>query len=245
MGPVSMNYAIISDIHSNLEAFERTLFEIDRIGVDEIVCLGDIVGYGASPNECVDIVRERKLTSIIGNHDMVACGKHEPYNFNPIARDAALWTRRELTKGNRDFLYSLPHQLEIQDFLIVHGAISDPDLYLFSSSEAILEFNLMIKAKICFFGHTHIKVYYVCSHGSVEGFTDDEVGLSGENLYLVNPGSVGQPRDRDPRASFLIYKHDEKTIKFIRLEYDIMTAQEKIIGAGLDKRLAYRLSIGV
>jgi diadenosine tetraphosphatase ApaH/serine/threonine PP2A family protein phosphatase len=240
-----MNYAIISDIHSNLEALERTLFEIDRIGVDKIVCLGDIVGYGASPNECLDIVRERRLSSIIGNHDMVACGRGEPYNFNPIARDAALWTRNELTEENRDFLFSLPHQREIEDFLIVHGAISDPDLYIFSTSEAFLEFSLMIKAKICFFGHTHVKVYYVYSHGRVEGFTDDEVELAGENLYLVNPGSVGQPRDRDPRASFLIYEHDERTIKFFRLEYDIMKAQEKIIDAGLDKRLAYRLSMGV
>ncbi len=245
MGLMSMNYAIISDIHSNLEAFERTLVEIDGMGVDKIVCLGDIVGYGASPNECLDIVRERQLTSIIGNHDMVACGRGEPYNFNPIARDAALWTRNELTEENRDFLSSLPHQRQIEDFMIVHGAISDPDLYIFSSFEASIEFNLMVKAKTCFFGHTHVKVYYVYSHGRAEGFTDDEIELSGENLYLVNPGSVGQPRDRDPRASFLIYEHDEKTIKFFRLEYDIMTAQEKIIAAGLDKRLAYRLSTGM
>lgn len=240
-----MNYAIISDIHSNLEAFERTVHEIDRIGVDKIICLGDIVGYGANPNECLDIVRERQLTSIIGNHDIVACGRGEPDNFNPIARDAALWTRNELTEENKDFLFGLPYQREIDDFLIVHGAISDPDLYIFSSSEALLEFSFMGKANICFFGHTHVKVYYVYSHGKVQGFTDDEVELSGDNLYLVNPGSVGQPRDRDPRASFLIYEHDEKTIKFFRLEYDIMTAQEKIIDAGLDKRLAYRLSMGV
>ncbi len=239
-----MNYAIISDIHSNLEAFERILFEIDKIGVDEIVCLGDIVGYGASPNECLDIVRERQVTSIIGNHDMVACGSGDAHNFNPIARDAGLWTRNELTEVNRDFLSSLPHQRVIEDFLIVHGAISDPDLYIFSSSEAFLEFNLMIKARICFFGHTHVKVYYVCSNSRVQSFTDDEVRLSEENLYLVNPGSVGQPRDRDPRASFLVFEHDKKNIKFFRLEYDIMTAQEKIIDAGLDKRLAYRLSMG-
>ena len=240
-----MNYAIISDIHSNLEAFERTLFEIDRIAVDEIVCLGDIVGYGASPNECVEIVRERQVTSIIGNHDVVACGRDEPYNFNPVARDAALWTRSELTRENRDFLLSLPHQREIGDFLVVHGAISDPDLYIFSTSEAVMEFKLMINTRICFFGHTHVTIYYVYSNGSVEGFTDGEIEIDANNMYLINPGSVGQPRDRDPRASFLIYSHDEKTIRFYRLEYDIITAQEKIIGSGLDKRLAYRLSMGV
>jgi diadenosine tetraphosphatase ApaH/serine/threonine PP2A family protein phosphatase len=245
MGPLSMNYAIISDIHSNLEAFERTLFEIDRIGVDKIVCLGDIVGYGASPNECLDIVRERQVTSIIGNHDMVACGKDEAYNFNPIARDAALWTRRELTRENRDFLFGLPHQREIGDFLVVHGAISDPDQYIFSSSEAMMEFKLMINTRICFFGHTHVTIYYVYSNGSVEGFTDGEIEIDANNMYLINPGSVGQPRDRDPRASFLIYNDAEKTIRFYRLEYDIMTAQEKIIDSGLDKRLAYRLSMGV
>lgn len=240
-----MKYAIISDIHSNLEAFERVLLEIDRIGADRIVCLGDIVGYGADPNECLEIVRERQVACIMGNHDMVACGISDPSNFNPAARQAALWTKSELTRENRDFLSRLPNRLEIEDFLVVHGAISDPDSYIFGSSEALFEFELMTDERICFFGHTHVKIYYVYSDGKVRCFRDDEVTISADNFYLVNPGSVGQPRDGDPRASFLIYGYDEGAIKFVRVEYDVTTAQDKILARGLDKRLAYRLAMGV
>ncbi|MDA2919567.1 metallophosphatase family protein [Desulfobacterota bacterium AH_259_B03_O07] len=240
-----MKYAIISDIHSNLEAFERTLLEIDDIGVNWIICLGDIVGYGANPNECVDIIRERNIISIMGNHDVVACGRKEPIDFNPIARDAALWTRNELTTENKDFLNNLPQAKEIEDFLIVHGSLSDPDLYIFSNEDASMEFHLMDNYNICFFGHTHVRIYYVYLNNLIENFYDDNIGINGDNKYLINPGSVGQPRDRDPRASFLIYDHKDNEVKFIRLEYDIYSAQEKIILAGLDKRLAYRLSVGL
>jgi len=240
-----VKYAIISDIHSNLEAFERTLSEIDDIGVNWIICLGDIVGYGANPNECVDIIRERNIISIMGNHDVVACGRKEPIDFNPIARDAALWTRNELTTENKDFLNNLPQAKEIEDFLIVHGSLSDPDLYIFSNEDASMEFDLMDNYNICFFGHTHVRIYYVYLNNLIENFYYDNIGINGDNKYLINPGSVGQPRDRDPRASFLIYDHKDNEVKFIRLEYDIYSAQEKIILAGLDKMLAYRLSVGL
>ncbi|HEX3034195.1 MAG TPA: metallophosphoesterase family protein [Thermodesulfobacteriota bacterium] len=240
-----MKYAVISDIHSNLEALSRVLQEIDEIGVDKIICLGDIVGYGANPNECVETIRERSIESVMGNHDIVACGKKEPLNFNPVARDAALWTRNALTPENREFLYNLPDTKEIVDFIIVHGAISDPDLYIFSNYDALLEFGLMEKQNLCFFGHTHVRVYYVFQDGSVDYFFDYELTINPKAKYLINPGSVGQPRDRDPRASFLVYDGQEGTVKFTRLEYDINSAQQKIIQAGLNKRLADRLSVGM
>jgi predicted phosphodiesterase len=240
-----MKYAIISDIHSNLEALESVLQEIDQIGVDRIICLGDIVGYGANPNECVEIIRERKIESIIGNHDTVACGKKEPFDFNFVAKEAALWTRNTLTAKNREFLHNLPETREIDGFLIVHGAISDPDLYIFSVYDAIGEFKLMKKWNICFFGHTHVRTYYVLIGGDVQCRFEYEFKIKPEAKYLINPGSVGQPRDRDPRSSFLIYDSKEAAVRFIRLEYDIESAKQKIIRAGLDKRLAERLSLGI
>lgn len=240
-----MRYAIISDIHANLQALSRTLEEIDRLGVDKVICLGDIVGYGANPNECVETIRERRVDSIMGNHDSVACGKDEPYDFNPIAREAILWTRDVLKRENREFLYDLPQTREFDGFLVVHGAISDPDLYILSVYDSIPEFSLMGKHGICFFGHTHVRIYYVLKDGSVSCLFDYELRIDPKAKYLINPGSVGQPRDRDPRASFLIYDKEKEAVRFVRLDYDIEAAKKSIIDAGLNRRLADRLSLGV
>lgn len=240
-----MKYAIISDIHSNLEALKRVLEEIDKLGVDRTICLGDIVGYGANPNECVEIIKERKIESIVGNHDVVASGEKEPFNFNPVARGAALWTREMLTVDNREFLHNLPEMREIDGFLIVHGAISDPDLYVFSARDAFSELKLMTKWNICFFGHTHVRTYYVLLDGNVRCPSDYEFKIESEAKYLINPGSVGQPRDGDPRSSFLIYNSEESVVRFIRQEYDIESAKKKIIKSGLDRRLADRLYLGM
>ncbi len=240
-----MIYAIISDIHSNLEALKKVLEEIDKLAGNKTICLGDIVGYGANPNECVEIIKERNVESIMGNHDIVACGKKEPYDFNPVARAAVLWTRKALKFENREFLYNLSDVKLVDDFLIVHGAISDPDLYIFSSYDARMEFKLMKKHSICFFGHTHVRTYYALINDDVRQLFDYELKIEPNAKYLINPGSVGQPRDGDPRTSFLIYDSKEGYVKFIRLEYDISTAQKKIIEAGLDRRLADRLSLGM
>ncbi len=240
-----MKYAIISDIHSNLEALRRVLEEIDKLGVDRIICLGDIVGYGANPNECVEIIRERKIESIMGNHDIVACGGKEPFDFNPVARDAVLWTRAALTAENRKFLHNLPEAREMDGFLIVHGAISDSDLYVFSEYDAFSEFKLMKKWNICFFGHTHVRAYYIFLGDDVCCLSDYEFKIEPEAKYLINPGSVGQPRDRDPRSSFLVYDSEEAIVSFIRQEYDIELAKKKIIKSGLDRRLADRLYLGI
>lgn len=240
-----MKYAIISDIHANLEALEKSLRVIRSIGVDGIICLGDIVGYGANPNESIDLIKKIGAISIIGNHDSVACGKSDPHDFNPIARSAILWTRNTLTRDNKEYLLDLPHKREIEDFLIVHGAISDPDKYLFSEGDTIQEFELLKNQNISFFGHTHVSVFYELKDDKISGIYNDKLSIKEGTKYLINPGSVGQPRDRDPRASFLIYDNERKTVEYIRLEYDITSAQKKIIEAGLDMRLAYRLSLGI
>lgn len=224
-----MKYAVISDIHSNLEAFLSVLSEIDAIGPEAIICLGDIVGYGADPNACTDIIRERKIPSVMGNHDAAASGVTEPYNFNSAAREAALWTREELTKENRSFLATLPERIETEHFMAVHGAISDPDKYILDYRDAEPEFGLMGGYTLCFFGHTHVPAQYKST--------------TGPGRRLVNPGSVGQPRDGNPGAAYIIYD-TESGIEFRRAEYDIRSAQKKIIENGLDKRLAERLSHG-
>lgn len=238
-----MRYAIISDIHANLEAFLAVLDEIDRSEADKVICLGDIVGYGANPNECIEIIKERRIISLIGNHDKAACGLTEPYNFNPAARQAALWTRGELTPGNKEYLKCLPDEGLIDGFMIVHGAPSDPDKYILSEYDALEEFPLLRENKLCFFGHTHVSVIYSLSGRVVEVTRAGQVRLREGVKYLVNPGSVGQPRDRDPRASFLIYD-EPGDAEYGRVSYPIEAAQKKIIERGLDRFLAERLSLG-
>lgn len=239
-----MKYALISDIHANLEAFSSVLAEIDRSGVEKIICLGDIVGYGADPNACVEIVRERNITSILGNHDAAACGLYEPTHFNPAARHAVLWTRTELTRENNEFLRNLPDRIVIDNFLAVHGAISDPDKYIISAYDAEPEFALLDKQDICFFGHTHVAVCYALENKHVREITGPEIEFADGVKYLVNPGGVGQPRDGDPRASFIIYDSEGRA-EYRRIAYDIQTAQEKIINKGLNRMLAERLSYGL
>lgn len=238
-----MRYAIISDIHSNLEAFRSVLGEIDGGNADRIICLGDIVGYGANPNECVEIIKSRNIHSLIGNHDKAACGLTEPTGFNPAAMEAALWTRGELTGGNKEYLRSLPEEDVIDGFMIVHGAPSDPDKYILSALGAAPEFPLLKNKSLCFFGHTHVSVVYSLSDGTVSVSRDRVCKIRDGVRYLVNPGSVGQPRDRDPRASFLMYD-DRGEAEFRRVEYPIEGAQKKIIDSGLDRFLAERLSHG-
>jgi diadenosine tetraphosphatase ApaH/serine/threonine PP2A family protein phosphatase len=237
-----LRYAIISDIHANVEAFESILGEIDDVSPDRIICLGDIVGYGASPNECVEIIKGLNITSLIGNHDKAACGLTEPIDFNPAARQAALWTRKELTDDNKDYLKSLPEE-DADGFMIVHGAPSDPDKYILSARDAADEFPLIGEKNLCFFGHTHVSIVYSLIGGSVGFSRARELQLTAGSRYLVNPGSVGQPRDRDPRASFLIYD-DSGRAEFRRVEYPVEIAQKKIIDSGLDPFLAERLSYG-
>jgi putative phosphoesterase len=243
-----MRYAILSDIHANLEALQAVLARIATLGADTIVCLGDLVGYNADPNECVEIVRYERITCIMGNHDAAACGLAEPYDFNPAAREAVLWTRTELTAENSSFLRELQRSLSIDDVVLCHGSINDTNRYIMDDSDirdnfSMLE-NLPGQVNACYFGHTHIRAAYTLAGSVIARVLTDNISLYGDRKYLINPGAVGQPRDGDPRAAFLIYDAKARNVTFYRTEYDIAACQAKIIRAGLPARLAQRLALG-
>jgi len=243
-----MRTAVIADIHSNLEALQAVLARIEDLGADEIVCLGDIVGYNANPNECVDIIRSGNIKCVLGNHDVCAADLEEPDGFNPIARRAVLWTRAELTDENKLFLRSLPRELRVKDLFFFHGSIHDTNRYILYMSDAVDNFALLAGIgkllRIGFFGHTHVRAVLSHSRGAVFVELSSDQWLAEENRYLINPGSVGQPRDGDPRASFLVYDADKRRVIFSRVEYDLHACQDKIIRAGLPSWLAERLVSG-
>ncbi|MBI5888550.1 MAG: metallophosphoesterase family protein [Deltaproteobacteria bacterium] len=244
-----MRYAVISDIHSNLEALEAFLKKAASLGINEILCLGDIVGYNANPNECCALMRETNARCIMGNHDSRAIGLEDTFGFNRYAEEAVLWTARELTAQNRDFLEKLPRSLIVENkFLAVHGWVNDTDRYIIGESATLRNFELMKQftppVKLCFFGHTHVPVVYVEGGEKTDGSAIGQLQLSGNDSSLINPGSIGQPRDSDPRASFLVYDSKKSTVQFHRVEYDIKTAAEKVIAANLPRRLAERLRLG-
>lgn len=243
-----MRYAVISDIHGNLEALRSVLGRIKELGADRVVCLGDVVGYNANPNECVDIVRSEQMTCILGNHDAVAAGLAEPDAFNPHARRAIIWTRGLITGDNGRFLAALPRELAVQDFFLCHGSIHDTDRYLLFAGDvrdafALLE-GLSGVPRICFFGHTHVAALYRKRGRTIWSPPDDRVTISDGERYLMNPGAVGQPRDGDQRAAFLIYDSAEGRVTFHRVAYDIAACQAKVIEAGLPSMLADRLAEG-
>ncbi|MEK7773190.1 MAG: metallophosphoesterase family protein [Deltaproteobacteria bacterium] len=244
-----MRYAVISDIHSNLEALKAFLNETLSLGIDKTVCLGDIVGYNASPNECIELVKRHKFICIMGNHDSRAAGLEEPFDFNFHAAAAVYWTRQVITEDNREFLKILPRKLTVNNsFLAVHGWINDTDQYIIGANSAMENFKLLKGLKdsmnLCFFGHTHVPITYAETDGTVVSNAEDTFKIKKKANYLINPGGLGQPRDRDPRAAFLIYDTKKSEVSFRRVEYDVQTTAEKIIAAGLPERLAERLKLG-
>ncbi len=246
-----MRYLIFTDIHGNYEAFQSVLKAIRKKRVDHYVFLGDLVGYGASPNEVIQRILTLKPLSIIrGNHDKAVSGLDSVQTFNPIAASAIFWTKKTISRKNLDFLVRLKQSPEvIQDAItICHGAPFDEDYYIFGEFDAAEAFSY-IQTPVCFFGHTHFPFVYTEKEGNVEGtFLEGnatEIKLEKGVRYLINPGSVGQPRDRNPRAAFAIYDSDSRTIKFSRVEYDIEEAKRKIIDERLPPALAERLSLGI
>ncbi len=240
-----MKYAIISDMHANLEALNTALEKIDKIGVDQIVCLGDVVGYNANPNECCDILREREIPTICGNHDAVACGMEEPWGFNPVALSAAMWTRETLREDTLEWLRSLPDVKKLDEFLLVHGSPTNRNSYLFTWEDILPHMSYVEEqeCRICFFGHTHNPGIF--SKDGVYTVDDDSKFLLGdEKLFFINVGSVGQPRDGDPRAAFGLMDTESNEYELVRLTYPVKTAADKITAAGLPAFLAERLFLG-
>ncbi len=244
-----MRTAVIADIHANLEALTAVLESIKAFTVDETVCLGDMAGYNANPNECLDILRSEQIRCILGNHDACAAGIEEPDVFNSQARAAVLWTREQLSEENRQFLTSLPREERVRDFFLFHGSIHDTDRYILYRNDAVENFRRLAALpgplSIGFFGHTHVRAVLIEQQGILStSLSPEDLELFSGKRYLINPGSVGQPRDGDPRAAFLVYDDQDHKVVFHRVEYDIRTCQEKIIRAGLPPRLAERLEWG-
>ncbi len=241
--------AIISDIHANLEAFEEVLNHISNQSIDKIICLGDIVGYNADPSACIALCRERNIFCLSGNHDCAVCDKISLSDFNRTAAIAIQWTKHHLSKEDILFLSQLPrfHQ-EGERFLLMHGSLIDPDRYLFFQRDAVEDFHEMThmypRIAIGFFGHTHQRRVFTYRSGDVTSGVPETLTFESDCLYLINPGSVGQPRDSIPMASYLIYDVDKQSIRFYHVKYDIQKASEKVIKAGLPKALAERLYWG-
>jgi len=246
-----MRYLIFADIHGNLEAFLAVLKFIQKKKIDHFVFLGDMVGYGASPNEVIQKIQTLKPLSLIrGNHDKAVCGLDSIETFNPIAASAIFWTKEKISKKNYNFLFRQKQgpQLFHETITICHGAPFDEDYYIFGEFDAAEAFD-HIKTPLCFFGHTHFPFVYTEKDSVVEGtFIEgetSEVKLEKHVRYLINPGSVGQPRDRNPRASCAIYDSETRLVKFYRLDYNIEEAQRKILAERLPPALAERLSLGI
>ncbi len=240
-----MRYAIISDLHANIDALNTVIAHIERQDVDQIVCLGDVVGYNANPNECVAVIRERAIPTICGNHDAVACSLEEPWGFNPIALAAAMWTRNSLTPDNLEWLRALPDYLEFEDFLAVHGSPNDRDCYLFSWEDILphLQFLQKHEHTLCFFGHTHCPGIFAAD--GMYGLDDDRKFRLGKGKsFFINPGSVGQPRDGDPRAAYGILDTRKGEYEQVRIEYPVKAAADRVIESGLPHFLAERLHLG-
>jgi predicted phosphodiesterase len=239
-----MRYAIIADIHANLEAFQTVLADIKTQNVQQIVCLGDVVGYNANPKECLDMVRAMNIPVVKGNHDEYCSSEDRLEGFNPHAAEAVLWTRNQLTTEDRQWLRDLKYSRMVANFTIVHATLDAPQRwgYVFDKLAAAASFPYQNTA-ICFFGHTHVPVAFM-RDTAVRGGTYSKFKIDPAKKYFINVGAVGQPRDNNPKAGYVVYDMDAGTIELRRLDYDIATTQKKIIAAGLPERLAERLEFG-
>lgn len=239
-----MRFAIFGDIHANLHALETILADAKAQACTHYVCMGDIVGYNAFPKQCLDIVRNLECPVVKGNHDEQASMLGEQEGFNPLAEEAMHWTREQLGREDKDWLRSLRLQRQVRDFTIVHATLDTPHKwgYVFNQLDAAASFSYQ-HTTVCFIGHTHTPKAYV-RDGSVRTVPLDVLTIQQGKKYLVNVGSVGQPRDGDWRSAYCIYDTNTNEIHLRRLEYDIEGAQRAILDAGLPRRLAERLAVG-
>lgn len=240
-----MRYAIISDIHSNLEAFETVLAECRKAKVEKIICCGDIVGYGANPKECLNLVRKLNIVAVAGNHDWAVSGRLDFSHFTPDGQAAVVWNRAHLSMEDIAYLNQLPLILKNKECTLVHSSLNDPQrfIYLTSAAKAQDAF-VYLETQVCFLGHTHVPNIFIQRGENVMAHSSEELELLPDCKYLINVGSVGQPRDGNPLASFCVYDAAAKTIQVRRVLYDVKKAQQKIIEAGLPQNLGLRLQVG-
>lgn len=243
-----MRFLILSDIHANWQALEAVMRHA-RGGYDRILCCGDIVGYGADPDLVTDWVRDHVHATVRGNHDKACAGLEDLEWFNPVARASALWTQVSTKADNIEYLRNLAQGPEqVDGFQILHGSPVDEDEYILTERDAA-QAAPYLDPSVTFFGHTHVQGGFLCHRNGVKRIPPaiqarDELALENDSYYLINPGSVGQPRDGDPRAAYVTYDSDARLVTYCRIEYDVRGAQQKILKAGLPDILARRLSLG-
>lgn len=246
-----MRFLIFSDVHANATALEAVL-ESAKNRWDRALCLGDVVGYGPDPNEVIDRVRQLDGVTIRGNHDKAGCGLDHADDFNAVAREAALWTRKQLRPENLDYLRELPQgPLDVEGVSIMHGALRDEDEYIFAPAQA-LDSLLEAPTAVSFFGHTHFQGGFAMRDNRLEvlhlrpGAGSSFMALRIEPWvrYLLNPGSVGQPRDGDARAAFALADIEHRVVEFWRVPYDVEAVQKRMTAAGLPEPLVLRLAFG-
>jgi diadenosine tetraphosphatase ApaH/serine/threonine PP2A family protein phosphatase len=239
-----VRYAIISDIHANLEAFEAVMEDARANKCTHFVCLGDVVGYNANPHECAERIREMDCPIVKGNHDEQASLVESSRDFNEMAEAAIQWTRDNLTEEDIEWLRDLKLQRQVRDFTIVHATLDTPEQwgYVFNNLDAAASFTYQ-HTTVCFFGHTHVPMAFIRDEG-VQRQQIDKLRIDPGKKYFINVGSVGQPRDGDWHAAYCIYHVESNLVEQRRLKYDLATAQKKIIDAGLPHMLADRLAVG-
>ncbi len=239
-----MLYALLGDIHSNLHALQAVLDDLEEAGVERVLCVGDLVGYGAFPNECIELTRELDPLAVAGNHDWAVVEKIGRDYFNADARDSIKWTCGQITEANRAYLNSLELVETIDDVTIVHSTLFSPEYfdYLQTLYDVKLCFD-RLETSICFCGHSHVAVMFTDTQ-PVDCFLEPDYDVPEDRKMIVNVGSVGQPRDLDPRACYVLYDEEAGTISLRRVEYDIHAASEAIAEAGLPSTNAARLVLG-
>jgi predicted phosphodiesterase len=239
-----MRYAIFADIHGNLEALTTVVADAKAQGIDEYLCLGDIVGYGADPEACVGIIRELGCLCVAGNHDHAAIGRLDITLFNQYAREAALWTAEALSDASHAFLLKASLVEHLPAITLVHGSLHSPEAFNYIQTVRDAEYNFrLMDNPLCFCGHSHVPLSFFYTDPLTYSL-EETVPIDPESKTIVNVGSVGQPRDERPESSYAIYDGDRQEVQIRRLPYDIETAANKITGAGLPKALALRLWLG-
>ncbi|MSR65150.1 MAG: metallophosphoesterase [Verrucomicrobiae bacterium] len=239
-----MKYAILGDIHANLEALNVVLEDCAKRKVTHFCCLGDVVGYNPNPKQCLDIVRDMNMPCVKGNHDEYCSTDIDLIGFNPQAAIAVKWTRDQLSLEDRKWLAELKYVRHVESFTIVHATLDTPQRwgYVFKTLEASPSMSYQNTA-ICFFGHTHHPLAFI-RENTIKGGTYSKIKIEIGRKYFINAGSVGQPRDGNPQAAYATYDMFANIVELHRLDYDIATTQKKIRAAGLPERLASRLELG-
>lgn len=241
-----MRYGIFSDVHSNLEALEAIIDAYKKERIDKYLCIGDIVGYAANPNECAEKIKALVTITVAGNHDQASVNLLSIDYFNPQAAEAIIWTKDNLNEQSKYFLESLKLVYKNEDLTLVHGTLDDPQdfNYMIDDYVAFKTFKLLDN-NVCFVGHTHrAEIFIQEKNNQIHYYNEKNIDTSKENKYIINVGSAGQPRDGNPNSAYCIYDADKKKVELKRVSYDIQVTAKKIYDAGLPRFFGDRLKVG-